>query len=733
MRTVLGIRHHGPGSARSLLGALDELNPDAVLIEGPADGTDLLQFVAGAGTEPPVALLAYAAADPARCVFYPFARFSPEWQAARWALERGARVEFIDLPAGELLAGGPPGGEPDGELPEDAESPPVTADPIGLLARAAGYEDPERWWEDMVEHRAGDLATFTAVQDAMAALREELPDRLHTAREQRREAFMRHRIAAAEGAGHDRVAVVCGAWHAPVLAAPGRAPKPAAVKPVKTSLTWVPWTYDRLAFRSGYGAGVLSPGWYEHLFDTPQQPLIAWLARVAQVLREHDTDISTAHMIEAARSAQGLAALRGRPLPGLPEITDALSMVLGEGAESMLALLGEQLVIGQRLGRVSEQVPTVPLQRDLEATARSLRLKFDAAHRDLELDLRKETDLRRSHLLHRLALLGIPWGAPGRVSGARGTFREAWRLQWQPEFAVALIEASGWGPTVPLAAAARVRDRALHATQLAELTALLEAGLLADLPDAVTSVLVAFEASAAVSTDIPALMSGVPALARAARYGSVRQTDAGAVADVLRELVVRVAVGLPAAAASLDEDAAQELRGHVDAVTAALGTLADAELTGEWRSALAKLMDRADAHPLLAGRACRILRDADVLGGEQTAQRMDRALSRATPPLEAGAWLEGFLAGSGLALIHDQALLGLMDAWLTGAPPDAFTTVLPILRRTFATFAAPERRQIGQRVAGARQPAVSAGSGELDADRAALVVPVLRRLREVAE
>jgi Family of unknown function (DUF5682) len=720
VRTVLGIRHHGPGSARSLVGALEELRPDCVLIEGPADASELLAFVADTGTQPPVALLAYAAADPSRSVFYPFARFSPEWQAAAWALAHEVPVSFIDLPAAELLAE---------EEPEQRDE--VAADPLAALARAAGYEDPERWWEDMVEHRDGDLDTFAAVRDAMAALREELP--LDTPREQRREAHMRHRIAAAERDGLERVAVVCGAWHAPVLAADGRAPKPPTVRGAKTVVTWVPWTYDRLSRRSGYGAGVTSPGWYEHLFDTAEQPLVTWLARVAQSLRAHDSDISTAHVIEAARSAQGLAALRGRPLPGLPEITDALGMVLGDGADSVLALLREELIIGQRLGRVSERVPTVPLQRDLEATANTLRLKLDPAQRDAELDLRKESDLRRSHLLHRLRLLGIPWGEPGRVSGARGTFREAWRLQWQPEFAVAVIEASGWGPTVPLAATARVRARALESDHLAELTALLEAGLLADLPSAVGSVLVAFEASAAVSSDIPALMEGLPALARAARYGTVRQTDTGAVMEVLSELLTRIAVGLPAAAAAIDDEAAGELVQQVAAVDGALSTLADDALNAEWRASLARTMDRADAHPLITGRACRILRDADRLAGEQVAQHMDRALSRATEPLHAAAWLEGFLTGSGLALIHDRTLLALVDRWLSRASQDGFTTVLPVLRRTFSTFAAAERRQIGERVrGGAALVAPPSTARELDAERAELVIPVLAQLLEVS-
>jgi hypothetical protein len=378
-------------------------------------------------------------------------------------------------------------------------------------------------------------------------------------------------------------------------------------------------------------------------------------------------------------------------------------------------------------------VPTVPLQRDLEATARTLRLKLDPAHRDVELDLRKESDLRRSHLLHRLRLLGIPWGERGRVTGARGTFREAWRLQWQPEFAVTVIEASGWGPTVPLAATARVRARALESDRLAELTALLEGGLLADLPEAVGSVLVAFEASAAVSSDIPALMDGLPALARAARYGSVRRTDTGAVMDVLSELLTRIAVGLPAGSAALDEDAAGELVRHVAAVDGALATLADEALNREWWGSLARTMDRADAHPLITGRACRILRDAERLDGEQVAQRMDRALSRATEPLHAAAWLEGFLTGSGLALIHDRTLLALVDRWLASASEDAFTTVLPVLRRTFSTFAAAERRQIGERVRGGVElVAPPPAQRELDAERVELVIPVLAQLLEVS-
>ena len=93
-----GIRHHGPGSARSLVRALQAVRPDVVLIEGPPDANDLLPLAAHAGLEPPVALLVYLPDRPRAAVLYPFARFSPEWQAIRYGLAHAVPLRFIDLP-----------------------------------------------------------------------------------------------------------------------------------------------------------------------------------------------------------------------------------------------------------------------------------------------------------------------------------------------------------------------------------------------------------------------------------------------------------------------------------------------------------------------------------------------------------------------------------------------------------------------------------------------------------
>src|SRR5262245_61670684 len=99
---LLGVRHHGPGSARAVRRVLQAYRPGGVLVEG-APGADALVRLAGsAEMRPPVALLAYRAGDgPDRppATFWPFAEFSPEWQAIRWAVANDVPVHFCDIAA----------------------------------------------------------------------------------------------------------------------------------------------------------------------------------------------------------------------------------------------------------------------------------------------------------------------------------------------------------------------------------------------------------------------------------------------------------------------------------------------------------------------------------------------------------------------------------------------------------------------------------------------------------
>jgi hypothetical protein len=708
--SLYGIRHHGPGSARSVRQALAELEPDVLLIEGPPEADRLVALAGQEEMQPPVALLGYVPGEPEKAAFWPFAVFSPEWQAITYALGAGVPVRFCDLPAAHQLA-------------MAGHAPRRRSDPVAELASAGGYEDPERWWEDVVEHVPGP-AIFGALAEAITVLRaeESKPDPSDAVRE----AHMRKVLRRAVRDGYQRIAVVCGAWHVPALA---ELPPAAAddrllrgLPKVKAVLTWIPWSYGRLAYASGYGAGIRSPGWYDHLFASAGQPVERWLAKAAAVLREEGIPASSAHVIESVRLAEALAALRGRPLPGLEEVTEAARAVLCEGSDLLTGLIQRRLVVGDRLGAVPAATPMVPLQRDLHDQQRSLRLRPEAAPRDLDLDLRKHNDLARSRLLHRLALLGARWGTPqpGRTANL-GTFRESWLLTWRPELDLALIEASMWGSTVAAAAAQRAAALAAGAA-VEDLTALAERCLLAGLGDALAAALAAVRARAAVDGDVTHLMAALPALVRAARYGDVRGTDPGQLGEVAVEMITRICAGLPAALLSLDEDAARAMRDRIDAVHSATSLLADPGSRARWLDALARVAPACP--PLISGRLTRLLLDAGRLTAGDAAARMSRELSAAAPAAAAASWAEGFLAGSGLLLLHDDQLLSLADSWLAGLSADAFAAALPALRRTFGEFAPPERRAIGGKAArldgsGRPPPAAPSPDDDLDDARAA--------------
>ncbi|XUL90538.1 DUF5682 family protein [Streptomyces galilaeus] len=866
---LLGVRHHGPGSARAVRAALAAARPTVVLIEGPPEADALIPLAAEEDMRPPVALLAHAVDEPGRSAFWPLAEFSPEWVAIRWALEHGVPARFIDLPAAHTLAWGkatedePTGEErqPDPPASGEPSGPDIRVDPLAVLAETAGYDDPERWWEDVVEHRGvgerDPFAPFTALEEAMGALRETYGAGGHD-RDLVREAYMRLQVRAAQREFEDGVAVVCGAWHVPALrqrtaVAADRALLKGLPK-VKAELTWVPWTHRRLSRAGGYGAGIDSPGWYGHLFAAPDRPVERWMTKVAGLLREEDRIVSPAHVIEAVRLAETLAVMRGRPLPGLGETTDAVRAVMCEGSDVPLSLVRDRLVVGDVLGEVPPGAPAVPLQRDLDRQQRRLRIKPEALERELELDLRKETDAARSRLLHRLRLLGVEWGEPVASRGSTGTFRETWRLRWEPELAVRVAEAGVWGTTVLAAANAKAEADAVGAQSLADVTALAEHCLLAELPDALPVVMRVLADRAALDTDVGHLAQALPALVRSLRYGDVRGTDTGALTEVAAGLAERIFVGLPPACTALDADAAEEMRRHVDAVHGAVALLGDGggagrdtapgaergeasgaghgevaglgrddasapghggaagpahgevlasgdgegsgpghggvlasgdgegsgpghggvlasgngegsgpavgevpgperrnasvvgradapapghgDLRRRWRAVLRTLSARDTVPGVIRGRAVRLLLDGGELGPDEAARLMGLVLSPGTPPADAAAWIEGFVGGGGgLLLVHDERLLGLVDAWLTGVPAEAFTDVLPLLRRTFSAYESGVRRTLGELVrrgpgkqVGAVATAVgTAGFGaESDAGRADAVVPVLR-------
>jgi len=273
----------------------------------PQEFESLLIHAAHEDMKPPVALLIHRTDLPEKSAFYPFAGFSPEWNAIRWAVGKGVPIRCFDLPSAHMFA-----------LRENGEEAPPRPDAFEWFAKTDGYSDGERWWNDRVEERRDHRDLFEAILEAVTALRSEL--QLTETRETLlREAWMRKGLRAARKTGFTNIAVVCGAWHAPALKASSKVGDDNALlknlPKHKVSATSVPWTDERLTFASGYGAGIRSPGWYEHLWQHSQDPIPSWITRAARVLRDEGQEASSASIIEALRLSNALAGLRGRPLP----------------------------------------------------------------------------------------------------------------------------------------------------------------------------------------------------------------------------------------------------------------------------------------------------------------------------------------------------------------------------------------------------------------------------------
>jgi hypothetical protein len=744
---VLGIRHHGPGSARNIRSFLEEHKPDIVLVEGPPEADEILQWATHKELKPPIAILCYQPDDPKRSVVYPFAEFSPEWQSILFARNNNIPVRFFDLPIAHQFAIEKEKQEQENKKKEDDLNSPghlndpsteaevefdIKKDPISYLAEAAGYSEGEKWWEQMFEYRHNCEQVFDAVTEAMQSLRESLhlrDDKI----EKLREAHMRKMIRQAEKEMYTTIAVVCGAWHAPALVnMPKQKEDNDLLKGLpqsKVECTWIPWTYNRLSYYSGYGAGIESPGWYEHIWHYPKDDGTRWMSKVAQLFRKNGMDTSVAHVIEGVRLAERLASLRGLSKAGLVELNEATLTVLCNGESILLQLIHEELIVSNKIGEVPADIPKPPLQVDIEKLQKSLRLPATADFKDYTLDLRKEMDLSRSIFLHRLRLLEIKWGYQSQVSG-KGTFKEQWRLQWDPAFSIDIIEKGSWANTVEEAANKFVIHKAEETKSLLDVAKLLEEALPAELHTAVEVLIQQINNLSAASGDVLQLMEAVPPLVNVARYGNVRGTDSELVLQIVESMITRVCIGLPNAVTGIDEEAAQNLVALVQQLYDAIALLQQTEIAAQWQQILKNISSNVNAAPVIGGYATRLLFDYKILEGDELIKAFHFRMSSANAPDVSASWLEGFLKGSGSILLVDHDLWTLVNQWVDQLDAVTFTQVLPLLRRTFSNFSQPERRKLGEKVknGGASSGIKALQDHEIDTERGKKGISIVLQL-----
>nr|WP_177204516.1 MULTISPECIES: DUF5682 family protein [unclassified Streptomyces] len=723
---LIGVRHHAPSLAAVMPALLDEARPDVLLVELPADLQDWLPWLAHEDTRAPVALAAAPGDGHDGCAFYPFADFSPELVAVRWAARHGLPVTACDLPLSD------PAWRSRDPAPSTTTGPDPGTGPrlhAALRSRATGRPGDDLW-DRLVEaaapgsppealRRAALLTGWALRRDAAASGGVPALDLV-------RERWMRSAVARATAQGA-RAAVVVGAFHAPALL-PGRrgdAPDgPAAAAPEEppagtagahrewtTSL--IPYTYALLDERSGYPAGIRDPEWQHLVLEAAGDPaatedaLTRAAVRICAELRGLGHPAGPADAREIARLAGDLARLRALPAPGRGELVEAVQTVLAQGDTHgrgrVVAQAMERVLVGARSGRPAPGAPRCGLAPAVESELAALGLPGpDAAGadaRDVRLDpLRSDRDRRRELLLRRLAVCGVPYAQERDVSGTGGAdaLTSRWELRWTPATAAVLTAAGTRGVTAAQAAEGTLREHrrgeeAQGGSTAAQCLHGLEQAALCGLPDLTGERLTEAADTLPATGTLPELLTGLALVdrLRAGHFPGLqadedRTARAADAADRLTAAAVRQVDGLTGSEDPADARA-----------LLALAHRADRDGGIRLTNALARLA--ADGSPLMRGAAgaVRVLlgqESADAFGG-RVASWVDAARD---PESRAAltARLTGLLTVAGPLLeAATPALEPLLDR-LSALPDGDFLDRLPALRGGFDTLSPAARGRL---------------------------------------
>lgn len=702
---IFGVRHLSPAGAFHLRRRLDEQRPRLVLVEGPSDLNDQMDYITHRDTAPPIAIMAYTQKAPVRSILYPFAEYSPEYQAIVWAKDHGAACRFMDLPSDVFLALGNVRAQTENGF-----------DPYAALDVQAGEDGHETFWERTLEHTTAPDAYRQGAARFGKELRELTAGRENDWAEILvREAYMRRQIADAiqEGYAPEEIVAVTGSYHVEGL----RAGEPMTDKEIASlprepaSHTLMPYSYYRLSTRSGYGAGNKAPAYFSLVWEglnrgDPWWHARAYLSRLGRFQRKDGNPVSSASVIEAVRLAGELARLRDSAAPALRDLRDAAVTCLGEGSFSAVSRGVADTEIGTAIGSLPDGVSRTSIQEDFYRQLKEWKLEpyRGLTAQELGLDLRENRmvkskksaflDLERSFFLHRLRVLSVSFAKPLAVQQDNATWAERWSLCWTPEAEIQLVESALKGDTVAQAASFQMKERVENASGMADVAAVIEDAFTCGMAGAVGYATAALQAMAVDAAGLEELAAAAHRLSTVIQYGGIRQLDSAPLKPVLTQIYLRCCLILGGACICDDNGAAPvaEAMGKLNAAALAHDFLEDSL----WIDALTAVAQRDDLNTKLSGYAAAILLERGKMDTAALNLEVRRRLSKGVPADLGAGWFEGLAMKNRYALIARLSLWRSLSDYLDSLDEEEFKRALVFLRRAFADFSPMEKDQIAE-------------------------------------
>ncbi|SBV90819.1 DUF5682 family protein [uncultured Dysgonomonas sp.] len=718
---IFGVRHLSPGASYHLIQYLEEKKPKCILIEGPSDATDMLHNIANKAVKPPIAVLAYTTELPIETVLYPFASYSPEYQAICWGVKKKLDVRFIDLPSDIMLK----------LRQERYREANETADEFymfhnGLYDKVARHyeeDDYESYWERNFEHNLNTGTFKEGLSYQSGQIRDMVVDKEYESVPYDysynliREAYMRREIqqVIAEGFKPEEIVIIVGAYHVSGIQCdlpPMSDAELNNIPRVASQITLMPYSYLRLSSRTGYGAGNRAPYYFELMWKAIQQDRMGdlsavYLSKIAKALREKGDNASSASVIEAVRLANALTSLRGGSLPVLKDLHDAVVTCFGGGDLPSVAEAINKVDIGTAIGSLPEGVSQTPVQEDMNQELKRLKLTNykSAVAQELTLDLRENLkvktkdaafiDLNRSTFLHRLRVLGIHFAEQVRVSQDSATWAEKWILRWTPEVEIEIVEANLKGETLEIAAAYQLKEQLNECADVSLAAKIIRQACECHLTNIFDNALSTLQRLLVDSNDFKETAYAAHELSILIQYGDLRQFNLEPLIPILQQLFLRSSL-LLVDASSCDDKAARSITQAINVMELISQQQYETVDVETWQKELLKLAWRDDLNTKLSGTAFSILLEHNLTSEDDCAKEVSRRLSPGVPADLGAGWFEGLSGRNRYALLSRVSLWKELDKYVEQLDDEEFFRSVVFLRRAFGEFEPNQKNSIAE-------------------------------------
>ena len=703
---TFGIRHFSPAGAYFLRQFLDEVKPSLVLIEGPADFDFLIDDIVSKKLVPPFAIMAYTKEAPIDTILYPFAEYSPEYQAILWARENNTECHFFDLESDIILGLEKRDDETKEEeiISETNPKKSIETDMEGFWERTLEQS------EDMHAYRTGSALFGESIRKDTNA------DDKSFIRDTVRESFMKRKIKEYIEKGFDaeKIVAITGAFHTSAIESLEGAMSDKEYKALvrrESNVTLMPYSYYRLSKRTGYGAGNAAPAYYELLWQGFLNEDITYherkyLSSLAKYMREHGGIVSSAQVIEATRLARELAIIRGGSVPTLEDLKDASITCMGGGSFGEMAMGFAETDIGKKIGSVPQDAMQTSIQSDFTSKLKQLKLEKykELVATPLQLDLRENLrvkskdsaflDLNRSFFLYRLVVLGIDFAKIKRSSQDNATWAENWILQWTPEAEIQIVESVLKGDTIADAVAFVLSERLLEATKISEIANVIEDAFNCGLPKIVEGAKRSLDEMTNGAIAMCDIADTVSKLSNMISFGDIRKLDREPLIPIVKRLCIRASLMLVGESAC-DDIAAAALAEDIQKIhnVFMVQDFLDESL---WFDKLTELSNRDDLNTKISGLATAILLDAGKIVEPTLRKEVSRRLSVGMPAELGANWFAGLSMRNHYALIGRLTLWESLSEYLDTLDEEEFRRSAVFLRRAFVEYSAKEKDMIAE-------------------------------------